>query len=59
VIEHIRFMDVFIDEKNRVFKVSGIFVVTAPMHNIINKLLISITNFEIHFNPEIFILGLI
>lgn len=52
VIEHIRFTDVFINEINRVLKVSGLFVLTTPMHNRIKNMLISITNFEKHFNPE-------
>jgi SAM-dependent methyltransferase len=52
VIEHIRFTDVFINETNRVLKVSGLFVLTTPMHNRIKNMLISITNFEKHFNPE-------
>ena len=52
VIEHIRFTDVFINEINRVLKVGGLFVLTTPMHNRIKNLLISIANFEKHFNPE-------
>lgn len=52
VIEHIRFTDVFINEINRVLKISGLIVLTTPMHNRIKNVLISIINFEKHFDPE-------
>jgi 2-polyprenyl-3-methyl-5-hydroxy-6-metoxy-1,4-benzoquinol methylase len=52
VIEHIRFTDVFINEINRVLKVSGLFVLTTPMHNKIKNLLIALAGFEKHYNPE-------
>jgi 2-polyprenyl-6-hydroxyphenyl methylase/3-demethylubiquinone-9 3-methyltransferase len=52
VIEHIRFTDVFINEINRVLKPGGTFVLSTPAHNRIKNLIISLCNFESHFNPE-------
>jgi SAM-dependent methyltransferase len=52
VIEHIRFTDVFINEINRVLKLGGTFVLSTPAHNIIKNIIISLFNFESHFNPE-------
>ncbi len=52
VIEHIRFTDVFVNEINRVLKRGGIFFLSTPMHNMIKNVLISLYNFEKHFDPE-------
>jgi ubiquinone/menaquinone biosynthesis C-methylase UbiE len=52
VIEHIRFTDTFINEVNRVLKPGGVFVLTAPVHNRVKNIIISLCNFESHFNPE-------
>ncbi|GAG07765.1 unnamed protein product, partial [marine sediment metagenome] len=52
VIEHIRFTDVFVNEINRVLKLGGIFVLSTPMHNRFKNVLISLCNFEKHFDPE-------
>lgn len=52
VIEHIAFTDIFINEINRVLKVKGLFILTTPMHNIVKNIIISLCNFEKHFDPE-------
>ena len=52
VIEHIRFTDVFVNEINRVLKRGGIFALSTPMHNKFKNVLISLCNFEKHFDPE-------
>jgi len=52
VIEHIRFTDTFINEVNRVLKPGGVFVLTTPVHNRVKNIIISLCNFESHFNPE-------
>jgi len=52
VIEHIRFTDVFVNEINRVLKPGGIFALSTPMHNKIKNVIISLCNFEKHFDPE-------
>lgn len=52
VIEHIRFTDTFINEVNRVLKPGGLFILTTPMHNRLKNIIISLYNFEMHFDPE-------
>ena len=52
VIEHICFTDVFVNEINRILKIGGLFVLTTPMHNRLKNVIISLYNFEKHFDPE-------
>ncbi len=52
VIEHIRFTDVFVNEINRVLKPGGVFALSTPMHNKIKNVIISLCNYEKHFDPE-------
>ncbi len=52
LIEHIHFTDTFINEVNRVLKLGGLFILTTPMHNRLKSIIISLYNFEEHFNPE-------
>jgi len=52
VIEHIAFTDTFVNEINRVLRIDGLFILTTPMHNRLKNILISICNFERHFDPE-------
>jgi len=52
VIEHIAFTDVFVNEINKVLKNGGLFILTTPMHNMLKNIIISLFNFEKHFDPE-------
>ncbi len=52
VIEHLRDVDVFLNETNRVLKVGGKLILSTPMHNRIKNIYIVLFRFEKHFNPE-------
>ena len=52
IIEHIRHTDVFVNEMNRILRLGGRFILSTPMHNRLKNVIISLFNFEKHFNPE-------
>ncbi len=52
VIEHLRFVDVFLNESNRVLKTGGKLILSTPMHNTIKNIFIALFRFEEHYDPE-------
>ncbi len=52
IIEHIHYTDTFVNEINRVLKIGGLFILTTPMHSKLKNLIICLSNFEKHFDPE-------
>lgn len=52
IIEHIHHTDVFFNEVNRVLRLRGRFILSTPMHNRLKNVIISLLNFEKHFDPE-------
>ena len=52
VLEHIFDVRACLDELNRVLRTDGPLIMTVPYHGLIKNVLIALTNFDCHYDPE-------